>query len=51
MGQHSTHLVGSLEFGVKLTKDLIQVFPDNVGQDIQSTPEGEVPISFVNRFK
>lgn len=41
-GQRSPHLIGSLKLGVELTEDLIQVFPDHVSQDVQSTPEDEV---------
>lgn len=40
MGPQSPHLIGSLEFGVELTEDLIQVFSDHVSQDVQSATEG-----------
>lgn len=35
------YLISSLKFRIKLAKDLIQVFTNNISQDIQSTPGGE----------
>ena len=38
-----THLISSLQFGVKLTEDLLQLLTDHVGQHVQTAPgeEGE----------
>ena len=33
-----THLVGSLQLGVELAEDLLQLLPDHVGKDIQPPP-------------
>lgn len=35
------HLISSFQLGVKLTEDLLQLFTDHVGQNIQTTPERE----------
>lgn len=35
----NSDLISCFQFGVKLTEDLLQLFPDHVGQDVETTPE------------
>lgn len=36
--EEETHLISSLQLGVELAEDLLQLFPDHVGENIQASP-------------
>lgn len=36
--EEEPHLISSLQLRVKLAEDLLQLFPDHVGKDIQASP-------------
>lgn len=36
--EEETHLICSFQLGVKLAEDLLQLFPDHIGKNIQASP-------------
>lgn len=44
-----THLIGSLQLGVKLAEDLLQLLPDHVGKDVQAPSVKATPPSVSSR--
>lgn len=42
--EEEPHLISSLQLGVKLAEDLLQLFPDHVGENIQASPAKGRPL-------
>lgn len=42
--EEETHLISSLQLGVELAEDLLQLFPDHVGENIQTSPAKTKPL-------
>lgn len=42
--EEETHFISSLQLGVKLAEDLLQLFPDHIGENIQASPAKARPL-------
>lgn len=47
--EEETHLVSSLQLGVELTEDLLQLLPDHIGENIQAPSAKATPPSATSR--